>query len=241
MEINKLIQTRQLLPAIENIKGLELELLAEREAKKYDEDPKQYTVKAKDVDLLYDHISKVIWQIVQETLELPSTDEKALTSLAILIEEEEEVQPGASKATDASEPAALSSARNWRQLWKEAVNQSAKGRVCRVPVASKDDNPSWLSEHLKFLTTAVKEDLLKVKLHIRRCYPRDYNICAMYVRAFHEALSLHLNDILEENSLGLKESYALLDWITNKYRRWVCYQKSVGLLATSLPTVNFKK
>ncbi|KAL8168920.1 UNVERIFIED_CONTAM: hypothetical protein K2H54_024442 [Gekko kuhli] len=217
MEINKLIQTRQLLEAFENIKGMEMELLAERDAKKYEDNPKEYTVKAKDVDLLYDHISKVIRQIVQETLDLPGIDEKALTTLVTLIEEEEKAHPEASEPTISSRPAALGSARNWRQLWKEAVNQSAKGRVCDMPVPLKNNNQSWLSQHLAFFTTAVKEDLFKVKLHIQKCYPQDYNVCDTYVGAFHEALSVYLHDILEENSLTLSECHALFNWITNIY------------------------
>ncbi|XP_015275074.1 PREDICTED: exocyst complex component 3-like protein 4 [Gekko japonicus] len=218
MEINEFIQTRQLLEAFENIKGLEMELLAERDAKKYGDNLKECTAKAKDVDLLYDHISKVIRQIVQETLDLPGIDEKALTSLMTLIEEEEKAHPKASEATISSGPAAVGSARNWRQLWKEAVNQSAKGRVCKVPVPLKDNNQSWLSQHLAFFTMAVKEDLFKVKLHVQKCYPQDYNVCDTYVGAFHKALSVHLHDILEENSLTLTECYALLSWINNIYR-----------------------
>ncbi|XP_060118820.1 exocyst complex component 3-like protein 4 [Heteronotia binoei] len=213
MEINKLIQTRELLEAFENIKSLEMELLAS----KHEDNPKGYTVKAKDVDLLYDHISKVIWQIVQETLDLPCIDEKALTSLVTLIEDEEKAHPEASKATISSGPAELGLARNWRELWKEAVNQSAKERVCKVPVPLKDDDQSWLAKHLGFLTMAVKEDLLKVKLHVQKCYPQDYNVCDTYLGAFHKALSVHLDDILGKNSLTLSEFYALLSWITNIY------------------------
>ncbi|XP_077179870.1 exocyst complex component 3-like protein 4 isoform X2 [Paroedura picta] len=218
MEINKLIQTRQLLDAFDNIKGLEMELLAERDVKKYVDNPMEYAMKAKDVDLLYDHVSKVTWQIVQETLDLPGVDKKALASLATLIEEEEKAHPAGSEAPVSSGPAALGSARNWRELWREAVNHSAKGRVCKVPVPLKDDDQSWLSKHLGFLTMAVKEDLLKVKLDVQKCYPRDYDVCDTYVGAFHKAISVHVHDIWGKNSLTLSDLYTLLNWITNTYR-----------------------
>nr|XP_056707236.1 exocyst complex component 3-like protein 4 [Euleptes europaea] len=215
MEINTLIQTRQLLEAFEYIKDFEMELLAERDAKKYEDNPKEYRVKAKDIGLLYDHVSKVIWQIVQETLDLPSLDEKALTSLPTLIEKEEKAHPEASTVSCGA--VALGSARNWRELWKAAVSQSVKGRVGKVPVSLKDDDESWLSVHLGFLRTAIREDLLKVKLHVQKCYPPDYNVCGMYVEAFHEALSVHLCGFLEDNSLTLSELCALLNWISNVY------------------------
>ncbi|XP_048340598.1 exocyst complex component 3-like protein 4 [Sphaerodactylus townsendi] len=217
MEINTLIQRRQLLEAFENIKDLEMDLLVERDSKKYEDNPKEYTVKAKDIELLYDHISKVIRQIVQEMLDLSSLDEKALTSLAILIETEEEIHSETSKVTSSDGPAALGSARNWRDLWKEAVNQSVKGRVSNVPVPSKEDTEYWLSVHLESLRTAIRDDLLKVKSHIQEYYPQDYNVCDTYMEAFHKALSVHLQGILEDNTLTLSEFYALLNWIHNVY------------------------
>uniref|UniRef100_A0ACB8G5Y1 Uncharacterized protein n=1 Tax=Sphaerodactylus townsendi TaxID=933632 RepID=A0ACB8G5Y1_9SAUR len=219
MEINTLIQRRQLLEAFENIKDLEMDLLVERDSKKYEDNPKEYTVKAKDIELLYDHISKVIRQIVQEMLDLSSLDEKALTSLAILIETEEEIHSETSKVTSSDGPAALGSARNWRDLWKEAVNQSVKGRVSNVPVPSKEDTEYWLSVHLESLRTAIRDDLLKVKSHIQEYYPQDYNVCDTYMEAFHKALSVHLQGILEDNTLTLSEFYALLNWIHNVYLR----------------------
>ncbi|XP_054828297.1 exocyst complex component 3-like protein 4 [Eublepharis macularius] len=222
MEINKLIQTRELLKAIENIRDLETELMAERNGKKYEDNPKEYSVRAKDVDLLYDHISKAIQQMVQETLDLPSVDEKALTSLVTLIEEEKKAHPEASKATGSFGPVSLSSARNWRGLWKEAVNQSANERVCKVQMPLKEGNPSWLSLHLGFLRTAIKEDLLKVKLQVHKCYPQDYNVCDTYTGAFHKAVSLHLSGILEDYSLTFNEAYALFHWIANEYHSEKC-------------------
>ncbi|XP_033028831.1 exocyst complex component 3-like protein 4 [Lacerta agilis] len=218
MQINELIKNRQLLEAFENIKGLERELLAEIVAKKYEDNPKECIVKAKDVDLLYDSVSKAIQHIVEETLELPRVNAKALNTLVTLIAEEEKAHAGATSIAAPSEAVShLGLARNWRQLWGDAVKQSVEIRVSKVPVPLKEDNTSWLSIHLGYLKEVIRKDLLTIKHWVHKCYPPDYSVSDAYLKAFHEALSLHLQSILEDESLGYNQFYAVLNWVTNVY------------------------
>ncbi|KAJ7345210.1 hypothetical protein JRQ81_001160 [Phrynocephalus forsythii] len=219
MQINDLIQKRQLLEAFKHIRDLEGELLAEREAKKYEEHPKEYTVRAKDVDLLYESLSKEIQHIVEDTLDLSSMDAKALIEMMVaLIEEEEKVHGGAAAITVPSEPVTkLGLARNWREHWKKTVNESVNKRILKVHIPLKDD-ATWLLTHLGFLKNAVRQDLLTIKDSIHKFYPDNYRVCDTYLKAFHEALSLHLQGILQGgNSFESHEFHAILDWVTNVY------------------------
>nr|XP_034952906.1 exocyst complex component 3-like protein 4 [Zootoca vivipara] len=219
MQINELIKNKQLLEAFENIKGLERELLAEIDARKYEDNPKECIVKAKDVDLLYDSVSKAIQHIVEETLELPRVNAKALNTLVTLIAEEEKAHAGATSIAAPSEAVShLGLARNWRQLWEDAVKQSVEIRVSKVPVPLKEDNASWLSIHLGYLKEVIRNDLLTIKHWVHKCYPPDYSVGDVYLKAFHEAVSSHLRTILEEDeSLGYNQFYAVLNWVTNVY------------------------
>ncbi|XP_066480268.1 exocyst complex component 3-like protein 4 [Tiliqua scincoides] len=219
MQINELIEKRQLLEAFENIKDLEMELLAERESKKHEDNSQEFTVRAKDVDLLYASVSKKIQDTVEETLTLPKVDAKALTSLVSLIEEEGEAHAEAAKVAASSQPLSrLGSARNWRELWKESVQESVKKRVLKVPIPLKEGNSAWLSIHLGYFKTVIKEDLLTIKLWVQKCYPSDYNVFDTYLTAFHRALSLHLQNILKDDSLKYHQHHAVLKWVTNVYR-----------------------
>lgn len=218
MQINELIEKRQLLEAFENIKDLEMELLSERDSKKHENNSQEYMVRAKDVDLLYASISKKIQDMVEETLALPKVDTMALTSLVTLIEKEENVHSEAAKVAASSEPISrLGTARNWRELWKETVQESVKGRVLNVPIPLKEDNSSWLSIYLGYLKIVIKEDLLRIKLWVQKCYSPDYSVFDTYMEAFHRALSLHLQSILQD-TLKYHEYHAVLNWITNVYR-----------------------
>ncbi|KAH0620341.1 hypothetical protein JD844_020648 [Phrynosoma platyrhinos] len=221
MEIHELIQKRQLLEAFKNIRGLEMELLAEGEAKKYEDTPKEYTTRVKDVNLLYDAISKEIQQIVEKTLDLPRLEVKGLiTEIVALIEEEEKIHTGVINIPVSVDPVKqLGLARNWGKLWKIIVKESVKMRIDKVPIPLKEDNTSWLSVHLGFLQRVIKEDLLTIMHWVQKFYPRDFNVCSTYLKAFHEALAAHLQRILveEENHLKLCQFYALLHWVTNIY------------------------
>nr|XP_020649218.1 exocyst complex component 3-like protein 4 isoform X1 [Pogona vitticeps]XP_020649219.1 exocyst complex component 3-like protein 4 isoform X1 [Pogona vitticeps] len=219
MQINELIQKRQLLEAFEHIRDLEIELLAEREAKKYEDNLKNYMARAKDVDLLYKNLSKEIQDIVEQMLDRSSMDAKVLIEkMVALIEEEEKSHSGATNITVPSEPVdRLGLARNWRELWEKMVSESVTKRIHKVHIPLKDD-PSWLLTHLGFLKNVVRQDLLTIKDSIHKFYPDDYRAYDIYLKAFHEALSLHLQGILEEqDSFESQEFHAVLHWVTKVY------------------------
>ncbi|XP_075609603.1 exocyst complex component 3-like protein 4 isoform X3 [Balearica regulorum gibbericeps] len=215
MEINDLIQKRQLLEAFACIKYLEDETIAERDAEKYKDNPQELVRKSKDVDLLYNSIANTIQSIVVGTLEHPTVEGTMLTSLATLIAREEAAHPNTSNAAGPGSDL-LGIPRKWREEWREAINESARKRVLMVPMASKEEESSWLDLHLGFLQKHLSEDLLKIKLSVKKCYPEDYQVCDMYVEAFHKAIASHLQDICQR-PLEFNELYTLLDWVANTY------------------------
>ncbi|XP_062433682.1 exocyst complex component 3-like protein 4 [Rhea pennata] len=215
MEINELIQKRQLLEAFESIKYLEDEVIAERDADKYKDNPQEFARKSKDVDLLYNSITSTIQSIVVGTLEHPTVEETMLASLVTLIANEEAAHPDASYTAGPGSDL-LGIPRKWREEWREAINESARRRVVSVPMASKEEDSSWLDLHLGFLRKHLSKDLLKVKFAVKKCYPEDYRVCDIYVEAFHKAIASHLQD-LSQRPLEFNELYALLDWVANTY------------------------
>ncbi|NXD12343.1 EX3L4 protein, partial [Nothocercus nigrocapillus] len=213
--INELIQKRQLLEAFASIKYLEDEVIAERDADKYKDNPQEFARKSKDVDLLYNSITNSIQSIVAETLEHPTVEETLLASLVTLIANEEAAHPGTSDIAGPGS-ALLGTPRRWREEWREAVNKSARKRVLSIHMASKEEDSSWLDRHLGVLSEHLSEDLLKVKSAVKKCYPEDYRVCEIYVKAFHNAVSSHLQN-LSQKPLELNELYALLNWVANTY------------------------
>uniref|UniRef100_A0A8B9M8C4 Exocyst complex component 3 like 4 n=1 Tax=Accipiter nisus TaxID=211598 RepID=A0A8B9M8C4_9AVES len=216
MEINELIQKRQLLEAFASIRYLEDETIAERDAEKYQDNPQEFVRKSKDVDLLYNSITNAIQSIVVGTLEHPTVEDTMLTSLVTLIACEEAAHPNTGNAAGPGSDL-LGTPRKWREEWREAINKSARKRVLRIPMASKEEESSWLDLHLGFLQKQLSEDLLKIKLSVKKCYPEEYQVCDTYVEAFHKAIASHLQDLCQR-PLEFKELYTLLDWVANTYR-----------------------
>ncbi|XP_074960079.1 exocyst complex component 3-like protein 4 isoform X1 [Phalacrocorax aristotelis] len=216
MEINELIQKRQLLEAFASIKYLEDETIAERNDEKYKDNPQELVRKSKDVDLLYNSITNAIQSIVVGTLECPTVEDTMLTSLVTLIALEEAAHPNTSNAAGPGSDL-LGTPRKWREEWRKAVNESTRKRVQRVPMASKEEESSWLDSHLHFLQKYLGEDLLKIKLLVKKSYPEEYQVCDVYVEAFHKAIASHLQ-YLSQRPLEFNELYTLLDWVANIYR-----------------------
>ncbi|NWX18445.1 EX3L4 protein, partial [Aegotheles bennettii] len=214
--INELVQKRQLLEAFASIKYLEDETIAERDAGKYKDNPQEFVRKSKDVDLLYNSITNTIQSIVMGTLEHPTVENTMLTSLVTLIAREEAAHPNTGDAIGPGSDL-LGTPRNWRQVWRKAIEESAEKRVLRLPMASKEEQSSWLDLHLDFLQKHLSEDLLKIKLSVKKCYPEEYRVCDTYVEAFHKAIASHLQDV-SQRQLEFNELYTLLNWVANTYR-----------------------
>ncbi|XP_030130907.4 exocyst complex component 3-like protein 4 isoform X1 [Taeniopygia guttata] len=216
MEINELIQKRQLLEAFASIKLMEDETISERDSEKYSDNPQELVRKSKDVDLLYSSITNAIKSIVEGTLEDPTLQHTMLTSMVTLIALEEAAH---SSTDNAARPGSdlLGRPRKWREQWREAVNESARKRVLKAPMASREETTSWLDLHLHFLQEHLREDLLKIKSSVKKCYPEEYQVCDTYVEAFHNAIASHLQE-LSQGPLDFHELYTLLDWVANTYQ-----------------------
>ncbi|NXC43185.1 EX3L4 protein, partial [Penelope pileata] len=214
--INELIQKQQLLEAFASIKYMEDETIAERDADKYKDNPQEFVRKAKDVELLYSSITSMIQSIVMGTLELPTVKEATLTSLVTLIAREEAAHPNTGNASSPGSDL-LGAPRKWREEWREAVNESTRKRVLNVPMASKEEERFWLDLHLGFLQKHLVEDLVKIKSSVKKCYPEEYQVCEVYVEAFHKAIASHLQN-LSQRPLEFNELHSLLDWVANTYR-----------------------
>ncbi|OXB79010.1 UNVERIFIED_CONTAM: hypothetical protein H355_004553 [Colinus virginianus] len=193
MEINELIQKKQLLEAFASIKYMEDETIAERDADKYKDNPQELLRKTKDVDLLYSSITSMIQSIVVGTLEQHTVEEATLTSLVTLIAREEAAHPNTSSAA-APGSDLLGAPRKWREEWRKAVIEGTRKRVLNVPMASKEEEKAWLDLHLIFLQKCLLKDLLKIKSSVKKCYPEEY-----------------------QRPLELNELYSLLDWVANTY------------------------
>ncbi|XP_053562573.1 exocyst complex component 3-like protein 4 [Bombina bombina] len=215
MQIDELIKMKQLKKAFSSIAFMEKSLLKEYN-NCYKENVKEYTRHAKDVDLLYHSLFQLIKSIVKSSIDEEHIDEQLMTSVVLVINDEGKTSgiPDAN-GTSLQSPL-IGKPRKWKQLWEETIKENTTERVNRVNITPSDSR-TWLGEHLKSLKTNIIQDLLKVKNSLKPVYPDDYNVCRIYTRGFHDALSSHLQRDILPLCVEFSQLYCLLDWITNTY------------------------
>lgn len=208
MQINKLIEMEVLEEAHLNLLALRLEFQKEQEHF-YQDCPTELSKKEKDLNLLYMELRTKIRTIVRDSNSLPARNVPLLVFVARIIQEEEK---------RAAEPGGLPD--SWMEAWREAVCEGVQVKVNSVHLEHREENPSWLAVHLGLLGKTIVEDLENVKKELRWSYPPSFRVFSSYVRSYHRAVRQHLKK-LEPQVTELKDLYALLDWILNKYSRSV--------------------
>ncbi|XP_077319843.1 exocyst complex component 3-like protein 4 [Lithobates pipiens] len=214
MEINELIHGRQLQKAFRSIKFMEDKLIEESQGDNYYENITEFTIRAKDVDLLYGSLFNMVRAIVKETLN-QEVDEPLVATLVYVIENEAIIHENTSVPLGSSE-IILGQPRRWKHLWKEAVKDSVVKRIESVPLNPKEE--SWLPNHLETLKANTLIDLIKVKGSLISLYPEDYKVCSIYLRSFHDALSSHIQKNVVTYASEMSQLYSLLDFTMNNYK-----------------------
>eukprot|EP00079_Xenopus_tropicalis_P038693 XP_017952464.1 PREDICTED: exocyst complex component 3-like protein 4 [Xenopus tropicalis] len=219
MEINDLIKGCHLKEAFDSTRALEEKLLEEYKANNNNEkNIKSLTMRARDVNILYKNLFAEIQSIVKRSLHEEDIDEQSLVSAIYIIKEEEEGdlknQQVAEENPDFSQ---IGQRRQWKQLWKDTVKETVTERVGALPV-NEADNTLWLANHLESLKTQTVQDLIKVKSFLKPLYPEDYDVCGIYIRCFHNALSCHLQKTVVPKCKQYSQLYSFLNWVLNTYR-----------------------
>ncbi|XP_041810453.1 exocyst complex component 3-like protein 4 [Chelmon rostratus] len=205
MQINKLIEMEVLEEAHLNLLALRLEFQQERE-RCGEDSPMELAKKEKDLSLLYGDLRNKVNSIVRDSNSLPSRNKALLVPVARIIQEEER---------RAEEPGGLPG--SWMEAWREAVGEGVQVKVESVHLEPREQNASWLAVHLGLLGKAIVEDLEKVKRELRWSYPPSFKVFSAYVRSYHRVVGRHLKK-LEVQVTELKDLFALLDWIINRYK-----------------------
>ncbi|KAM4625531.1 exocyst complex component 3-like protein 4 isoform 1-T3 [Polymixia lowei] len=206
MQINKLIEMEVLEEAHLNLLSLRQEFQQEQRSEEVSSS--ELAKKEKDLSLLYANLREKVKTIVRDSSSLPSRNKGLLVHVARIIQEEEKRR---------GDPGSVAGSGSWREAWREAVNEGVQAKLGSVHLDRREQNASWLAVHLGLLGKAIVEDLESVKRDLRWSYPPSFNVFSSYVRCYDGAVGQHLKK-LQQQATDLREYYALLDWIINKYQ-----------------------
>ncbi|XP_069494217.1 exocyst complex component 3-like protein 4 [Ambystoma mexicanum] len=215
LEVHHFIEQREILRAFSIISAMEQELLDQSNLNQNRDTCSDYDKSMRDVELLYRYLSQQISLIIKESLENELLDENLLTSVVTLIREEEARGWTDPQPQTACLSHTLGLPREWRAHWKKALVASVEERLHRLTLPSGDN--TCIALHLAYVAQLIVGDLLKIKLRLKNCYSKDFDVCAAYLNAFHQSASRHVQNNILSQSLKLNDLYAVLDWVTNTY------------------------
>ncbi|CAL8273754.1 unnamed protein product [Merluccius merluccius] len=206
MQINELIEKEVLEEAHLNLLSLRQEFKEEWCVE--EKGSIELSKKEKDLHLLYTALRHKVKAIVRDSSSLTSRNQDLLVYIARIVQEEERRE---------GEPGGLAVPGGWREVWREAVGEGVQAMVASVHLDGPDQNSAWLAIHLGLLGQAIVQDLEQVKRVLWGSYPPSFEVFSTYVRSYHWVVAQHLK-LLQPQVKELKDYFALLDWIVNRYQ-----------------------
>lgn len=99
----------------------------------------------------------------------------------------------------------------------DVLKNSVATRIEGTHIEEKEDNKLWLVKYLELTRQLILEDLRVVKTLCIPCFPPHYNIMNQFVDWYHDSLSKHLEEIVQ-NGLEGNEYVSVLAWTLNTYK-----------------------
>lgn len=107
--------------------------------------------------------------------------------------------------------------KRWKKMAFDVLKNSVATRIEGTQIDEKEDNKLWLVKYLELTRQLILEDLRVVKTLCVPCFPPYYNIVSQYVEWYHECLSKHLEEVVQ-NGLEGNEYVSVLSWTLNTYK-----------------------
>ncbi|XP_025904366.1 exocyst complex component 3-like protein [Nothoprocta perdicaria] len=161
---------------------------------------------------LNESLAKQLWGIVGRSLQLVREDPVLFVSAVRIIEREEKIDDALLLDATFLPPGRP---KGWRQKFYHVLQETITGS--RLLTARVDTTGPGLSRHLAALQREVVAELLVVKDLMVQCVPAHYNILSICPAMYHQALSSHLQDILQED-LDKQGLFLLLEWVLHVYQ-----------------------
>uniref|UniRef100_A0A8B9QF11 Exocyst complex component 3 like 1 n=1 Tax=Apteryx owenii TaxID=8824 RepID=A0A8B9QF11_APTOW len=160
---------------------------------------------------LNESLAKQLWGIVGRSLQLVQEDPVLFVSAVRIVEREEKIDDALLLDATFLPPGRP---KGWRQKFYHILQETITGS--HFHTACMDTTGPGLSRHLAALQRDVVAELHVVKDLMVQCVPAHYNILSICTAMYHQALTSHLQDILQED-LDKQALFLLLEWVLHVY------------------------
>lgn len=170
-----------------------------------------------DVEVLSNLLEKQLRLVLSRTLNTVRKEPTVIVTALRIIEREEKTDYEALKQEKQTGFLPPGRPKHWKNVCFEVLQKSVATRIEGTQVEEREDNKLWLIRYLELIRQLILEDLRVVKSLCVPCFPPRYDIINEYTKMYHEALSVHLQEIIS-NGLEGNEYVTILSWVLKTYQ-----------------------
>lgn len=174
---------------------------------------KAYFSKVEDLSLL---LEKQLRLVLTRALNTVRKEPTVIVTVLRIIEREEKADQDALKQQKQTGFLPPGRPKCWKKMCFEVLEKSVESRIEGTQVEERADNKNWLITYLELTRQLILEDLRVVKTLCVPCFPPRYNIIDEYVKMYHNCLSRHLQEVIQ-NGLEGNEYITILSWTFKTY------------------------
>ena len=169
-----------------------------------------------DVETLSNILEKQLRLILSRTLNTVRKEPTVIVTALRIIEREEKTDQETVKQGKLTGFLPPGRPKKWKEMAFEVLEKSVATRVEGTQVDEREDNKHWLIRYLELTRQLILEDLRVVKTLCVPCFPPRYNIIDKYIQMYHNSLSRHLQEVIQ-NGLQGNEYVTVLSWVNKTY------------------------
>lgn len=169
-----------------------------------------------EVGKVSEELEKQLRLVLGRTLNTVRKEPTVIVTALRIIEREEKADEFAQARYSRSNFMPPGRPKQWKKIAMEVLEKSVSLRIEGTQAIERSNNKMWLVMHLELTRKFILEDLRVVKTLCGPCFPPHYNIVNVFVSMYHNCLSSHLEEIIQ-NGLEGNEYVSILSWIVNTY------------------------
>ncbi|KAI4872742.1 hypothetical protein NFI96_026975, partial [Prochilodus magdalenae] len=221
LDFNENLQRNQLAEASQQLFGREEQLFSTESADvKVDRTEDEEDRLHKD----FENLKLQLQIVIHDSFE--TENQEALKNAVTAILQEEERDQHWEKAAEQTRPV-------WRPMKCREIHDNLLQKVVekRLQRANEEESGAEkLSTSFKKdicrMGKRIQNDMLRVVREVQGCYPKEFDVCNMYARLYHQAFSMKLEELIQSN-IELEDCIYILSWINDFYPKDVLQHKEV--------------
>lgn len=123
--------------------------------------------------------------------------------------------------------------KEWKKRAFKTMEEAVQSKIEGNLMEDRANNKMWLVRHLEIMRQTVLEDLKVIKTLCEPCFPPHYNIVPRYIDMYHNSISMHLNEIVDQGLEG-NEIVSLLNWMNEYFTAELVGHPSLNIDVSSL-------